>query len=233
MLQYVKLSGHTEVSYLMLAVYYSSTVGTDVRKLARDGYPAANILGCDLRQAFIDLGFGLYQDKATNQINFFVSDIFDVPTVPPPASTDVPVSEITELTQLKGRLTHVYTGALFHLFDEATQYALALRIGMLLKRDAGAIVFGRHQGLERAGSLGDYISEYVALVAFVDSSPSNFCRVRFGHSPESWPQLWKKVFTELEGEDFVEKRVVVSAFLAEALKHGVQSRMLYWSVRVV
>jgi hypothetical protein len=134
-------------------------VGTDVRKLARDGYLASNILGCDLRQAFIDLGFSLYQDKATNKINFFVSDIFDVPITAPSTPTDLPASEITELAQLHGKLTHVYTGALFHLFDESTQYAIALRIAMLLKRDTGAIVFGRHQGLEKAGSLADYISE--------------------------------------------------------------------------
>lgn len=144
----------------------SSIVGTDVRKLARDGYPASNILGCDLRQAFIDLGFRLYQDKESNVINFFVSDIFDVPITSPTTTVDFPVSEIKELAQLRNRLTHVYTGALFHLFDEPTQYAIALRIGFLLKRETGAVVFGRHQGLEKAGSLADYISECVTFALF-------------------------------------------------------------------
>ena len=34
-------------------------MGTDVRKLVADGYPGANVLGCDLRRAFIDSGYTL------------------------------------------------------------------------------------------------------------------------------------------------------------------------------
>lgn len=136
-------------------------MGTDVRKLVADGYPAHNVMGCDLRQEFLDYGYQFYQDKDTCGIRFFASDIFDVPypfpaTKVPPAPLDN-VSRVMELEQLHGSVTHFYTGALFHLFDESTQYAIALRVATLLKRVPGAIVFGRHQGKAEAGMLNDHM----------------------------------------------------------------------------
>ncbi|KDQ57217.1 hypothetical protein JAAARDRAFT_131509 [Jaapia argillacea MUCL 33604] len=191
-------------------------MGTDVRKLALDGYPARNILGCDLREEYITLGYKLFQDRKKSEIRFLAADIFDVPLTHKPSNAD-PTSA-TQLAQLQGSLTHVYTGALFHLFDEATQYAIAARVGVLLKREKGAVVFGRHQGLEDAGMIDDHMK-----------------RTRYGHSPTSWPLLWKRVFTELEDAEFAEKRLVVDAKLTENLSGipGRSSRMLYWSVKIV
>lgn len=134
-------------------------MGTDVRKLVWDGYPANNVMGCDLRQEFIDYGYKLYQDKDSCAIHFFPSDIFDVPYPFPAdqAPTSVDVANVKDLSQLHGAVTHCYTGALFHLFDEPTQYALALRVATLLKRVPGAVVFGRHQGLPEAGMIDDHL----------------------------------------------------------------------------
>ena len=137
-------------------------MGTDVRKLVADGYPAARVLGCDLRQSFIDFGHELFRDRDTCGIHFFPSDIFEVPYpsngVPVPS---VDVAAVSDLAQLCGAVTHFYTGALFHLFDEQTQYALALRVATLLKRAPGTIVFGRHQGLPEAGMINDHMDRYV------------------------------------------------------------------------
>lgn len=132
-------------------------MGSDVRKIVADGYPAANVLGVDLRQEFLDLGYKLY--GPSRDIRFFTSDIFEVP-YPSPQDVpvdDTPLSKATSLSQLRGRITHFYTGALFHLFDEPTQYALALRVAELLKREPGAVVFGRHQGLQKAGMIDDHL----------------------------------------------------------------------------
>ena len=132
-------------------------VGSDVRNLVTEGYPASRILGVDLRQQFLDLGHKLY--GSSFGIRFITSDIFAVP-YPLPQNTpldDTPLAQVTDLTQVRGRVTHFYTGALFHLFDESTQYALALRIAVLLDRQAGAVVFGRHQGLEEAGMIDDHL----------------------------------------------------------------------------
>lgn len=144
------------------------TVGSDVRKLVYDGYPAERVLACDLRREYIDLGYKLYQDLDTCPIHFFTSDIFALDPIPPsessPAKVSVPVPtpEVTDLSQLRGALTHIYVGALFHLFDETTQYALALRLAVLLRKTRGAVVFGRHSGLDEAGMIDDHLGRYAA-----------------------------------------------------------------------
>ncbi|KAI0685825.1 hypothetical protein BC835DRAFT_490784 [Cytidiella melzeri] len=196
-------------------------MGSDVRKIVSDGYPAKNVLGVDLRQQFLDLGYRLYGQSWDT--NFFTSDIFEVP-YPFPRDTPIdttPLASVGDLSQLRGRITHFYAGALFHLFDEATQYALALRVAELLDRKTGAVVFGRHQGLIEAGMIDDHLG-----------------RNRYGHSAASWPLLWKKIFSEVESSEFAEKKVVVEAELTEGFAQHVfrarsQANMLVWSVRIV
>ncbi|TCD65128.1 Mitochondrial ATPase complex subunit atp10 [Steccherinum ochraceum] len=175
-------------------------MGTDVRKLAFDGYPATNIIAFDLRQEFIDLGFKLYHDRETSKIRFFPGDIFTVS----PGTVDVkPVefSKATKLTQLKSRVNHFYLGALFHLYDEETQYAIALAVATLLKHEKGSIVFGWHQGQEREGMLDDEKFQYL--------------KHRYGHSPASWAKMWKRAFTQVASAEFAETRVAVGAELED------------------
>lgn len=76
----------------------------------------------------------------------------------------------------------------------------------------------------------------VALTVVTEADRQE-CRKRYGHSETSWPRLWKKVFAEVEGEEFA-NRVVVEAKLEAAL--GAQApvdlrrvQMLYWSVSIV
>ncbi|KAI0826567.1 hypothetical protein BC628DRAFT_1419076 [Trametes gibbosa] len=205
-------------------------MGTDVRKVVQDGYPANQVLGCDIRPEYITLGHELFADAGRSPIRFFTANVFDLSPAPSAAESSPtaapedlekllsPSTVITDLAQLRGALTHVYAGALFHLFDEETQYALALRVAALLRRRPGAVVFGRHQGLEEEGYVDDHLG-----------------RKRYGHSEASWPRLWKKVFAEVEGEKFASK-VVVEAKLVEKFKDLVPNRrtyMLYWSVQIV
>ena len=133
-------------------------VGTDARKLAQDGYPAPHILGCDIRPEFISMGHGLYHDDRSCNIRFFSSDVFDVPVNVNQVSVDVPLADVVNLSELTNRVTHLYAGALFHLFDETTQYAMAVRVATLIKRDTGAIIFGRHQGLGSEGIIEDVMT---------------------------------------------------------------------------
>ncbi|KAJ3486379.1 hypothetical protein NLI96_g4292 [Meripilus lineatus] len=205
-------------------------MGTDVRKLVMDGYPAQNVLGADLRQAFIDLGYQLYQDTTANPIRFFTSDIFTVHPHPSPPglaqNTEIntkceEISQIANLEQLRGRIDHFYLGALFHLFDEETQYALALRVASLLKRQSGSVIFGRHQGLRSAGLLDDIMK-----------------KERYGHSPSSWMLLWQQVFTEIESKEFAESKVLVEASFGgeietRAIPSAEPSLLLFWSVRIL
>lgn len=140
-------------------------VGTDVRNLVHEGYPGANVVGCDLNQRFIDLGHKLYRDAVSCPILFLTSDVFDIPVSTPPhplPTSGVPISKALKLSELANRVTHVHMGAIFHLFEEQMQYALALRIGLLLKREPGAVIFGRQQGsTKEEGLLEDNIWTYV------------------------------------------------------------------------
>ena len=137
-------------------------MGTDLRKLVRDGYPASNVVGCDLRPEYFDFGYELFGDRDRCPIRFFAGNIFDMPDIAAP--TDVAqetrspnLASVNDLFQLRGTLTHIYTGALFHLFNEETQYQLAIRLALLLKRTPGAIVFGRHHGMEQEGKVDDHL----------------------------------------------------------------------------
>lgn len=137
-------------------------MGTDVRKLVKDGYPASNVFGCDLRQEFIDCGYKLFNDQDQCPIKFFTDDIFELPYPASPRSSTV--SQPLSLASFIGQLTHIYTGALFHLFDEPTQYAIAVRLVTLLKHQPGAVIFGRHQGLETEGLIDDHMKRYFMLL---------------------------------------------------------------------
>ncbi|VDC06430.1 unnamed protein product [Peniophora sp. CBMAI 1063] len=203
-------------------------MGTDVRKAVYDGYPASQVVGCELVAEFLTLGHKLYRDEDTCNIRFIQGDIFALqlpsslqPTTPPVTS----ISQSTSLGDLLGRAAAIYTGALFHLFDESAQYALALRLAMLARKDKPSIIFGRHQGLPQAGPIED-----------------SFMKARYAHSPESWVKLWKDVFTSVRGEGFAKEHVLVQAELKQsnagsswqAINFAMRSQhgVLYWSVEI-
>ncbi|KZT35905.1 hypothetical protein SISSUDRAFT_1035235 [Sistotremastrum suecicum HHB10207 ss-3] len=205
-------------------------MGSDLRKLIMDGFPtsAGNLLGGDLRDGFIKLGYEFYQDGPQSTkptpIIFFTDDILDVsrePAVNPEGKT---LPETLSLEGLKGKLDYLYAGALFHLFDESTQYAIAWRFARLIhippKSDNSdlpdAIIFGRHQGLHEEGYINDHLG-----------------RKRYGHSPDSWPKLWKGIFGEIYGEEWAENNVHVTAQINLPLRGFPHpNTMLVWSVTI-
>ena len=52
---------------------------------------------------------------------------------------------MSSLSDLLGRVAVIYTGALFHLFEEEKQYDLAKRVATFVKHSPGTIIFGRHE----------------------------------------------------------------------------------------
>ena len=125
------------------------TVGTDARKLVADGYPARNVFACDLRQEFLDYGKRLYNDASTCGIHFLTANAFNIP-LPSGNSSEAEFDRdnVKEVSQLRGRVTHLYAGLLFHLFSEEVQEDLALRLGSLMKCESGCILYGRQMGAE-------------------------------------------------------------------------------------
>ena len=159
--------GKSDPDALMLDI--GCCMGTDVRKAAFDGYPASQIVGCDLLPDFLALGHKLYEDTETCPIRFIRGDVFAL-DLPSPLQAVTPTSSpISSLNDLLGRVAVVYTGALFHLFDESTQYSMALRLALLVRQDKPSILFGRHQGLPQAGLIDDHYARCVLWSVVNDS----------------------------------------------------------------
>ena len=130
-------------------------MGTDVRKAADDGYPEENLIGSDLHEEYLRLGYKLYGDETTCRINFFAADIFALNSDEDGNTGDLSLysksKSIANLAGIKGKVTHIYTGLLFHLFEESTQAQLARCLALLLNRGPNAIIFGRHEGRDEPG----------------------------------------------------------------------------------
>jgi len=196
-------------------------VGTELRKALLDGYPSnaasPNLFGMDLLKEFIDYGFELFQDgPGTNKpvpISFFAGDVFD---------------KKSPLEDLTGQFNYIFISAVFHLFDEATQRALAERLLDILdipnqeNNDAQAmsrecIIFGMHQGKEKEEMIED-----------------RFSQNRYGHSPASWIRMWEDVLVKRFGAERMSSHVQLDARLGKSITfHGSVYLEMVWSVRIV
>jgi hypothetical protein len=124
---------------------------------------------------------------------------------------------LTSLNQLCGHVTAIHASALFQLFSEEKQRALAQALGSLLAPVSGACIFGWSPGLPEAG----YV-EYQCKASY----PRQFC-----HSPASWEALWNGVVFP-KGSVEVEARLEEFEHDLEAtLKGGFPIKRLDWVVR--
>jgi len=147
-------------------------VGTDVREFIIDGGGAGGsnkVVAVDLQQDFIDLGQQLYKGP-TPGIEFRVANLLD--------------PKDTRVDDLKGKVTLLYTGAVFHLFEEHEQRLLAEKINSLFAKTGEVVAFGTHRGHKVAGRLTGSSGSWMGLKAFA-------------HDPQSWKRMW----TEVLGED--------------------------------
>ncbi|KAH0828781.1 major facilitator superfamily domain-containing protein [Lanmaoa asiatica] len=163
----MKASQSTGQVNALLLLDIGCCMGTDLRHLVQSGYPSMGVIGCDIRQDFIDLGHSLYADRDTCPIAFFVADVFDITLRPFPQTADSvgpALKGVRNLNELRGRVKYVYAGALFHLFDEGTQEATARRLATLLDVTEGsgpALIFGRHSAKAEEGIISDAFGLYV------------------------------------------------------------------------
>ena len=169
---------------------------------------------------FWDLGHKLFRSSAASFPAAFIhADLLDQTQLAPgPPSSDSPdLSNLSSLNQLRGHVTAIHASALFHLFSEEKQLALAQAFGSLLAPVSGACIFGWSTGIAEAGHV-----EFEGEV----SHPRLFC-----HSPSSWEALWNGVV-------FPKGSVEVDARLREfehdvgvRLKGGLSIQRLEWVVR--
>ncbi|KAL4792772.1 hypothetical protein BDV19DRAFT_391899 [Aspergillus venezuelensis] len=111
-------------------------LGQDIRQLVHDGAPPQNLLGLELRQAYVDLGYELYQDKELLESTFLIQSFF----------TDTP-----DLTALAGKITIINSGYFMHMWDREKQLAVAKRMISLLSPERGGLITGVHFGSAQAG----------------------------------------------------------------------------------
>ncbi|KJA15437.1 hypothetical protein HYPSUDRAFT_48362 [Hypholoma sublateritium FD-334 SS-4] len=165
---------------------FGCCLGSDIRRVVADGWPAHQVIGSDMRQAFWDFGHELYRSTPeTFTATCLVGDVLDPAFLPAgqilSKAPDTPCPNFQSLTScfpLAGRVAVIYVARFFHLFDEKKQLELAFKLAALLAPEPGSTIFGTHIGIpERPpGNILEPASTF-------------FC-----HSPESWRELWEKVF---------------------------------------
>ena len=194
--------GTVLLSIWAVAVYlpkaWLMTVGTDVREFLLDGGDANGsnkIVAIDLRQDFIDLGQDLYKGPTPN-IEFRTANLLEPGT---------------KLDDLKGKVNLLYTGAVFHLFDEQQQRVFAEAIATLLATSGEVVVFGTHRG------------------AKVKSDRIHRSGLKlYSHSPESWKELWTDILGADAGNWQINAQLRYSWTAAEYVDEN--TPVLQWSL---
>jgi len=151
--------------------------GNDARKAVVDGWPMQNIICSDLRPQYWGLGHDLFRDKETFHVPFIAGDAFDPaflsPTVVERSRSRPALTEVKTLTGLQEEISVIHASSFFHLFDQEYQEKLAYLTATLLVKKPGTVMFGSHGGMVVAGVRNE--------------------RGAWGHSPESWTELWETV----------------------------------------
>ncbi|KAI8980781.1 hypothetical protein BD414DRAFT_516481 [Trametes punicea] len=203
-------------------------VGTDIRKVIADGYPAQNIIASDLRPGFWSIGHKLFMsDPATFSVTFLPGDVLDstfigttsvvynTPHMPRPA-----LHKLRELAPLAGHMRAIHASNLFHLFTEANQAAIARALGALLAPTPGSMVFGTHIGRPKKG----------LRTEAPPPAPGYLGSRMFCHDAQSWTDLWDGVIFR-KGTVRVEAQVIEQAREdLVVIEPGVKFYQLVWCV---
>lgn len=145
-------------------------LGQDIRRLVHDGAPQKSILGLDLNEQFIDLGFELFQDRTSMGCTFIIQDFFD---------------QTKCLEKWTGRFNVINSGYFMHLWDWEGQVKVAKRMISILALHESCIVTGVHFGSENTG-----LWEKVPA----DNDPI------FLHDSASLTELWQQVGKQTQTE---------------------------------
>ncbi|KIK79942.1 hypothetical protein PAXRUDRAFT_833842 [Paxillus rubicundulus Ve08.2h10] len=193
-------------------------LGTDIRKVVVDGFPANRVIGSDLHPEFGGLGHKLFGTTPDTFPGHFIpgdaTDLAMLSVVPAfetaPDSPEPDLSSLTSLNPLHGRASAIHASNFFHLFSEAKQVHLARAFAGLLSPKAGSIICGGSFGLQEKGVKKD---------GALGSEFDMFC-----HSPQSWIELW-------DGVAFRKGLVEVDTSLTEEEVGGFKFWYLRWCVK--
>ncbi|KAI0438002.1 hypothetical protein F4803DRAFT_565609 [Xylaria telfairii] len=113
--------------------------GQDLRQLVYDGVPSEHLVGLDIEQPLIELGYELFLDRQKLNCQFTIADVFKG-------------SRQETWAALQGRgIDVLHCSAFFHLFPLEQQLEAAKEIVSLMK--VGGVIVGRQSGSVKPGNL--------------------------------------------------------------------------------
>ncbi|UNI22707.1 hypothetical protein JDV02_008570 [Purpureocillium takamizusanense] len=111
-------------------------VGQVLRQLRADGVQGSQLIGTDVLPKFIDIGYDLFRDRDRLGASFVVGDMLD--------------PDDSRLDDLRARVTIIYAGSFFHLFNWTQQLYIGKRlVGFLKPGTRNALIYGRHVGTSK------------------------------------------------------------------------------------
>lgn len=136
-----------------------------LRQLAVDGAPEQHLVGTDIQQGFLDLGYELFKDRDTFQAQFIAGDLLS--------------PETAAFESMLGKIDIIHAAALFHLFGWEDQVKLGTRLVQFFKPEArDAMIVGRQIGTFAPMDLASHRKQ-----------GSGWYR----HNMQTWQQLWDEV----------------------------------------
>ena len=162
-----------------------------LRQLRHDGVEGRQLYGTDVQAKFIDIGYELFRDKDGLGATFVVGDMLD--------------PEDNRLSQLANKVTIIYAGSFFHLFNWTEQLYIGIRlVGFLKKGTRNALIYGRHAGTTNPGvpdsnNTGVYLHDqhtFQRLWDEIGKATNSKWTVELeavGDSIDEWPQITKDV----------------------------------------
>ncbi|XP_044719095.1 methyltransferase domain-containing protein [Hirsutella rhossiliensis] len=137
-------------------------VGQVLRQLRAAGVQGPRLFGTDVQPRFVDIGYDLFRDRDRLGASFVIGDMVD--------------PDDNRLDQLRGKVTIIYAGSFFHLFNWTQQLFIGKRLVSFLKpRTRNALIYGRHVGTTKPG-------EWTASMASA-----------YLHDAGSFQRLWDEI----------------------------------------
>ncbi|KAI8965518.1 hypothetical protein F5Y11DRAFT_293717 [Daldinia sp. FL1419] len=138
--------------------------GQDLRQLVQDGIPSDRLIGLDVSQALMDLGYDLFLDRETIRSRFVIADVFK-------GAEQGPV-----WTDLEKRGVDVmHCSAFLHLFTLEDQISAAKNLARLMKQDG--MIVGRQMGSVKPGNVAAVRNQTLS----------------YRHNVDTLKDMWQKV----------------------------------------
>ena len=164
--------------------------GYVLRQLATDGAPMTSLVGSDLEQQFLDLGYDLFRDRDTFGGLFVAGDMLSLGSEKEKVGDrDQGENEDTlktdQLTALNGTFDIVHAASFFHLFSWEDQVRLGERMMRFFRTAHRTISSGEPRLLicRQIGNIAPVSREMLAARG----------EYRFHHNPTTLQQLWDEI----------------------------------------